>query len=175
MKAIETTFILTDYSFLYFCSDGVGLSTCWYLISLSLSVSLSLYIYLYIYIYIYIYMGPRTWNPLSSELYTNSAHQTLIHISGFSSRFRRAVTREYSDWLIYYMHSPVFPWVGLGEACGWVGCFSVAMYDHVSRVFCPVLLYLHYYLYLLLSKLWNTSKLNTDLILLNKLNNTIMF
>ncbi|KAK2142560.1 hypothetical protein LSH36_941g00059 [Paralvinella palmiformis] len=38
-------------------------------------------------------MGPRTWNLLSSELYTNSAHQTLIHISGFSSRFRRAVIR----------------------------------------------------------------------------------
>ena len=98
-------------------------------------------------------MGPRTWNLLSSELYTNSAHQTLIHISGFSSRFWRAVIREHSDWLIYYLYSPVFPWVGLGEACGWVWCFSVAMYDHVSRVFCPVLLYVHYYLYLLLSKL----------------------
>ena len=42
-------------------------------------------------------MGPHIWNLLSSELYTNTAHQTLIRVSGFSSRFRRAVIREYSD------------------------------------------------------------------------------
>jgi hypothetical protein len=42
-------------------------------------------------------MGPQIWNRLPSELYINPAHQTLIHVTGFSSRFRRAVIREYSD------------------------------------------------------------------------------
>ena len=32
-----------------------------------------------------------------TELYTNTAHQTLILVSGFSSRFRQAVIGEYSD------------------------------------------------------------------------------
>ena len=41
--------------------------------------------------------GPEIWNYFSTEIYTNTAHQTLIHVSGLSSRLRRSVIQEYSD------------------------------------------------------------------------------
>jgi len=41
--------------------------------------------------------GQQIWNHLSTELYTNTAHQTLICVFGFSSRLRNAVIREYSN------------------------------------------------------------------------------
>jgi len=80
-------------------------------------------------------MGLQIWNLLGTELYTN---QLLIHVSAFSSRFWWAVIPEYNDCLQYYISSSILPWVGLGEACGWVVCYSVAAYDQMSKVIGPV-------------------------------------
>ena len=64
---------------------------------------------------------PQIWNYLSTELYTNTAHQTLIHVSGFSSRFRKAVQRLIKLLFLALL----IRWAGLAEVCGMVQCGHV--------------------------------------------------